>query len=81
MRAVTQEIADTHTQLNLREGKNFPIPYFALELAVPNEKLDLDIVVGPNPHMPLAIEAVNQLLKSFGCIGSARASTVPYREV
>jgi hypothetical protein len=52
-----------------------------MELAKPDEPLDLEIIVGPNPQTDPALEAVKALLAQFNCKGTCRQSAVPYREI
>lgn len=82
-RLVRHGVGDTDPKLNIRPGKNTPIPYFELQLgrAEGPAPLDVEIIVGPSPQIELAVEAVKVLMARFDCKGTCRKSTVPYREV
>jgi len=80
-RIVTGPLPDNHDKIGVRQGKIVPIPYFRFELVQPNDKLDVEIVVGPTPETELSIDSVRTLLKIHGCVGTVRGSTVPYREI
>lgn len=80
-RIVTGEVSDEHPRIGIRESKLILIPYFEFELVKPEERLNLEVVVGPNPEMDLAIGSLDTLLKHKKCLASSRASTVPYREL
>jgi Protein of unknown function (DUF2971) len=78
-RFVSQGIPDGHPQMGIRPGKMLPVPYYAFELAGADEPLDLEIVVGPNPEINLAVESVKSLLALHKCKGSVRPTVIPYR--
>lgn len=80
-RVVTPEVRGVHPQVNFREGRTILIPHFEFDLALPEEKLDVDIVVGPNSEMSLAIESIRLLTETMHCVGSLKPSSVPYREI
>ena len=61
-RIVSQEIPDDHPRLGVREGRFVLIPYFEFPLTTAEEKLDREIVVGPNREMDLAIASLITLL-------------------
>jgi len=61
-RIVSQEIPDDHPRLGVREGRFVLIPYFEFPLTTAEEKLDREIVVGPNREMDLAIASLTTLL-------------------
>ena len=58
-----------------------PLPYFRFPLVNGEEKLNVEVVVGPNPAMDLATASVRTLLAVEKCVGSVRPSIVPYREI
>jgi hypothetical protein len=65
-------------QIMVREGKSMLLPYFEFDLAVGTRSLPKPrIVVGPNPHMDLAILSVQFLLGSFAA--KVEPTKVPYR--
>ncbi len=80
-RIVTREVPDEHPRIGIREGKLVLIPYFEFKLVKPDERLNVEIVVGPNPEMGLAMGPLATLLKHKNCLASSRASAVPYREL
>lgn len=80
-RVVTRALPDKHRQLAFREGRHVPIPHYVFELSSPNKRPDVDIIVGPNSQMSLAIDSVNMLLRNQGWVGSARPSAVPLRDI
>src|SRR5262245_44228319 len=80
-RIVSQEIPDDHPRLGVREGRFVLIPYFEFPLTTAKEKLDVEIVVGPNREMDLAIASLTTLLNRNNCRSSIRASAVPYRDL
>lgn len=68
----------TDDQIAVREGKSMPLPYFRFRLAEENEPFPKpSIVVGPNPHMDLAVLSVQFLLGSFGT--DIKPTQIPYR--
>jgi Protein of unknown function (DUF2971) len=80
-RIVIQEFSNTRQELSVRPGKFTPIPYVELKVVKPNKKLNVEIIVGPNPQTELASEAVRTLLARFDCQGTVRKSEIPYREL
>lgn len=80
-RIVTQELSDAHPQVAVRQGKVVLVPHFGFELVQPEEQLNVEIVVGPNPEMNLAMDSLTTLFRVHNCLGSSRASVVPYREL
>jgi len=65
-------------QIAVREGKSILLPYFQFRLAEENAHLPKPrIVVGPNPHMELAILSVQFLMGTFQA--DVRPTTIPYR--
>jgi hypothetical protein len=52
-----------------------------VDVAKPEERLNLEVVVGPTPEISLAAESVKCLLTAYKCNGTVRQSAVPYREV
>ena len=67
-----------HPQIGVREGKSMLLPYFQFKLAEETETLPSPrVVVGPNPHMDLAVRSVHFLLGNFGA--NVTATTIPYR--
>lgn len=69
--------------IKFREGKNFIIPYLEIPLVEKDFKHSLpsvqvgEIVVGPTPHMDLAINSCNQYRS--GLSGRITPSEIPYR--
>jgi hypothetical protein len=65
-------------QIKVREGKSMLLPYFQFKLAKEDGTLPQpSIVVGPNPHMELAVLAVKFLLGSFEDV--VKRTTIPFR--
>lgn len=80
-RFVSQEIPDGHPQMRVRQGRKMLMPYFAFEVARPDEPLDLEIVAGPTPEIGLALESLKSLLGVHKCNGSVRPTVIPYRHL
>jgi hypothetical protein len=54
------------------------LPYFQFKLAEENQALPKpSVVVGPNPHMELAIRSVKFLLGTFNA--DVKPTRIPYR--
>jgi hypothetical protein len=65
-------------QITVREGKSILLPYYQFKLAEADEPLPTPrIVVGPNPHMELAIRSVHFLMGTFGA--DVRPTAIPFR--
>jgi hypothetical protein len=80
-RVVTGPCEDTDPEIDIRPGRLLPIPYFDLKLTKTTEVLEIEIVVGPSPHIDLACNAAKVLLDRFNCYGTVRKSKIPYREI
>lgn len=65
----------------LRDGKTTLIPYYRLKLEIDGASAlsGVEIIVGPNPNMDLAIEAARALTESRGIVSEIRSSSVPFR--
>ncbi|WP_187261290.1 DUF2971 domain-containing protein [Pontibacter beigongshangensis] len=65
--------------LKFRQGKSFLIPYIEIPLSEDDEQVNLtEIVVGPTPHMELAIKSCELLLSKNNNV-KISASILPYR--
>ena len=65
-------------QIKIRDGKSMLLPYFQFKLAEETGTLPTpSIVVGPNPHMELAILSVKFLLGSFADV--VQPTKIPFR--
>lgn len=66
------------SRIKVREGKSMLLPYFQFNLTKKDGALPRpSIVVGPNPHMDLAILSVKFLLGSFQY--TVQSTTIPFR--
>jgi hypothetical protein len=70
--------------LNFRPGIPTIVPYLSVPLTSKDSPLRFEqVVVGPNPHMKLALEAVNRLLRQREVLHeeeAVRASDIPFRD-
>jgi len=80
-RLISSPISDDDPQIDVRESKFVLIPHFKFELVKPEEELDVEVVVGPNPEAELAMTSLSTLLKTRKCRGSSRLSSIPFREI
>ncbi|HEX8221466.1 MAG TPA: DUF2971 domain-containing protein [Chloroflexia bacterium] len=64
-RLVSTHKTCTDGHSDVREGKSTLVPYYALPITKPGEQLSLqEVVIGPTPHMDLAIDAIEFLICS-----------------
>jgi hypothetical protein len=68
-------------RLHFREGRSGVVPYVSLSLKPDGKNLRVDqVVIGPNPHVELARDAVQSLLELYGAVHDGVAvSRIPYR--
>jgi Protein of unknown function (DUF2971) len=65
-------------RISAREGKSMMLPYFEFKLGLGSDPLPPpEIIVGPNPHMDLAVLAVYFLFGSFTM--PVRKTAIPFR--
>ena len=79
-RAVSFPIAFDHPQVAYREGTSMLTPYFVINLGVGGASLPIEeVVVGPTPHMGLAMSAVSSFLGTHDIVFSVTPSKIPFR--
>lgn len=80
-RLVSGPIPTTDPRWNVRPGRSMLIPYVSILLSADSSSLPIkEVVVGPTPHMDLAMNALSSYLSSRRLSQwSVKRSQVPYR--
>ena len=80
-RLVLRGRVEPEPRVSYREGRSGIVPYMPLRIRRNDGSLRIDeIVVGPNPHIELAKQAVISFLRASGVThDGVRTSIVPYR--
>ena len=70
-----------HESLHFREGRSTLVPYLKHSLAADAGPVPIEeLVIGPTPHLDLALDATRALLSSRGLTSTGvRPSSIPYR--
>ena len=65
--------------LTFRQGKSFLVPYLEIDLCDEGEHVKVkEVVVGPTPHMELAMKACELFLRQHKAESKVTASVIPY---
>lgn len=78
-RLISPPTSIKHSQVSFREGKYMIIPYFEFELVDNQEKMFVELIVGPTPHKDLAINSACNLLSAKGINYEITSSKITYR--
>ncbi len=80
-RLISPIVSSKHPKLKYREGNSLITPYFDFNLNDDNGHVNIqEIIVGPNPHMELLMNAISGLMTNKKIkLKSIASSAIPYR--
>jgi hypothetical protein len=80
-RLISSAIFGTDSRIKYRAARSMMIPYYEFALADGSGDVRLgNVIIGPNPHIELAMRSVGDMLRSQGMEGAGVSrSMVPYR--